>query len=191
MPAPRPALISLAGRCSIALRMPATVIKATCTPYLERGKPAAQTALQNLGDHDIVAAYRATYRGISLWGSTTPSRPLSCGFAVGRRSCCPLVLADQSAQDPPPPDSRHRKVGGRGHGGVVAVRWPQVPCPVRPMPVVLGGVLIQDHAQVPRPRDQHPVGDLRPDGEHPPFGVSVAPHRQLHLIRSIGTDASG
>ncbi len=49
---------------SIALRVPATVIKAKCAPYLERGKPAAQTALQNLGDHDIVAAYGAKYRGI-------------------------------------------------------------------------------------------------------------------------------
>jgi Type II intron maturase/AI2M/AI1M-like, HNH endonuclease len=52
---------------SIALRVPITVIKAQCAPYLERGKPAAQTALQNLGDHDIVAAYGAKYRGISQY----------------------------------------------------------------------------------------------------------------------------
>jgi hypothetical protein len=52
---------------SIALRVPTTVIKAKCAPYLERGKPAAQTALQNLGDHDIVAAYGAKYRGISQY----------------------------------------------------------------------------------------------------------------------------
>jgi len=39
--------------------------------------------------------------------------------------------------------------------------------------------------------DEHPVSDLRPDGEYEPFGMSVAPHRQLHLIRSIGTDVSG
>ena len=49
---------------SIALRVPNPVIKAKCSPYLERGKPAAQRALQNLGDHDIVAAYGAQYRGI-------------------------------------------------------------------------------------------------------------------------------
>jgi group II intron reverse transcriptase/maturase len=49
---------------SIALRVPNLVIKAKCSPYLERGKPAAQRALQNLGDHDIVAAYGAQYRGI-------------------------------------------------------------------------------------------------------------------------------
>ena len=39
--------------------------------------------------------------------------------------------------------------------------------PVRPVPVVMGGVLIQNRAQVPLPGDQHPVGDLGPDGVHP------------------------
>ena len=52
---------------SIALRVPVTVIKAKCAPYLERGKPAAQRALQNLGDYNIVAAYGAKYRGISQY----------------------------------------------------------------------------------------------------------------------------
>jgi group II intron reverse transcriptase/maturase len=51
----------------IALRVPTTVIKAKCAPYLERGKPAAQRALQNHGDYDIVAAYGAKYRGISQY----------------------------------------------------------------------------------------------------------------------------
>jgi group II intron reverse transcriptase/maturase len=49
---------------SIALRVPIPVIKTKCSPYLERGKPAAQRSLQNLGDYDIVAAYGAQYRGI-------------------------------------------------------------------------------------------------------------------------------
>jgi group II intron reverse transcriptase/maturase len=52
---------------SIALRVPTAVIKAKCAPYLERGKPAAQRALQNLDDYDIVAAYGAKYRGISQY----------------------------------------------------------------------------------------------------------------------------
>ena len=52
---------------SIALHVPTAVIKAKCAPYLERGKPAAQRALQNLGDYDIVAAYGAKYRGISQY----------------------------------------------------------------------------------------------------------------------------
>jgi group II intron reverse transcriptase/maturase len=49
---------------AIALRVPTTVIKSACSPYLARGKPAAQTALHNLDDHTIVAAYGAQYRGI-------------------------------------------------------------------------------------------------------------------------------
>jgi group II intron reverse transcriptase/maturase len=49
---------------SIALRVPIPVIKAKCSPYLARGKPAAQTALHNRSDYDIVAAYGAQYRGI-------------------------------------------------------------------------------------------------------------------------------
>ena len=52
---------------SIALRVPTAVIKAKCAPYLERGKPAAHRALQNLGDYNIVAAYGAKYRGISQY----------------------------------------------------------------------------------------------------------------------------
>jgi group II intron reverse transcriptase/maturase len=49
---------------SIALRVPTTVIKSSCTPYLARGTPAAQRALLNLDDYSIVAAYGAQYRGI-------------------------------------------------------------------------------------------------------------------------------
>ena len=49
---------------SIALRVPIPVIKAKCSPYLARGKPAAITALHNRSDYDIVAAYGAQYRGI-------------------------------------------------------------------------------------------------------------------------------
>ena len=49
---------------SIALRVPIPVIKAKCAPYLARGKPAAQRALHNRSDYDIVAAYGAQYRGI-------------------------------------------------------------------------------------------------------------------------------
>jgi hypothetical protein len=37
------------------------------------------------------------------------------------------------------------------------------------------GVLSQDRAQVPRPGDEHPVGDLGPDGAHPAFGIRVHP----------------
>ena len=49
---------------SIALRVPTPVIKAKCSPWMARGKPAALTALHNRSDYDIVAAYGAQYRGI-------------------------------------------------------------------------------------------------------------------------------
>jgi hypothetical protein len=49
---------------TIALRVPSSVIKSSCVPYLARGAPAAQRALLNLDDYDIVAAYGAQYRGI-------------------------------------------------------------------------------------------------------------------------------
>jgi hypothetical protein len=41
-------------------------------------------------------------------------------------------------------------------------------------PVVVPGVLSQDDPQVAFAEDQHPVGDLRPGGEHEPFGVAFA-----------------
>jgi hypothetical protein len=44
---------------------------------------------------------------------------------------------------------------------------------------------------MPLAEDQHPVGDLRPGREHKPFRIGIVPHRQLHLIRLIGTDVSG
>jgi len=44
---------------------------------------------------------------------------------------------------------------------------------MRPAPVVMGIVLGQDHPQVPLAEDQHPVGDLRPGGEHVPLCIGV------------------
>ncbi|WP_190085363.1 reverse transcriptase/maturase family protein [Streptomyces longisporoflavus] len=48
----------------IALRVPLDVIKAKCSPYLDRGKPAKQPALLNSDDHAIVATFGTVYRGI-------------------------------------------------------------------------------------------------------------------------------
>lgn len=49
---------------TIGLRVPRTVIKAKCAPYLSRGKPARQTRLINVDDHTIMGIYGAKYRGI-------------------------------------------------------------------------------------------------------------------------------
>jgi Reverse transcriptase (RNA-dependent DNA polymerase)/Type II intron maturase len=48
----------------VALHVPATVIKAKCTPYLRLGKPEHRPQLRNLDDHLIVATYGAQYRGL-------------------------------------------------------------------------------------------------------------------------------
>jgi len=48
----------------IGLRVPLTVIKAKCAPYLRRGKPAHLDFLRDHADHDIVSIYGAQYRGI-------------------------------------------------------------------------------------------------------------------------------
>jgi hypothetical protein len=48
----------------VALRVPREVIKAKSAPYLQRGKPAKQPALNNGDDHTIVATFGAIYRGV-------------------------------------------------------------------------------------------------------------------------------
>src|SRR5260370_35663972 len=49
---------------AIALRVPVTVVKAKCAPYLSLGKPEHRPERVNLGDHEIVGIYGAEYRGI-------------------------------------------------------------------------------------------------------------------------------
>ncbi|HKR48981.1 MAG TPA: hypothetical protein VJT72_05255 [Pseudonocardiaceae bacterium] len=48
----------------VRLRVPRTVIKATCAPYLMHGKPGRRAALMNLPDTLIISTYGAEYRGI-------------------------------------------------------------------------------------------------------------------------------
>jgi group II intron reverse transcriptase/maturase len=48
----------------IALRVPQTVIKAKCAPFLKHGKPEHLPHLKDLSDYDIVGLYGAQYRGI-------------------------------------------------------------------------------------------------------------------------------
>jgi group II intron reverse transcriptase/maturase len=49
---------------TVQLRVPKTVIKAKCAPYLERGKPASRPALKDRDDHAIISTYGAEFRGI-------------------------------------------------------------------------------------------------------------------------------
>ena len=58
--------------------------------------------------------------------------------------------------------------------------------------VVVGFVLGEDQPQMWFTEDQHPVGHLRPGGEHEPFGIGVrarAPGQDLHgLDAGVGQD---
>jgi hypothetical protein len=76
-------------------------------------------------------------------------------------------------------DRRMRTPGGRV--------LPQ--CPVPAVDVVVVGVLAEDQLQVLFAGDQHPVQALAAGAGDPAFGDRVAPHRQLHPIRMIGTGA--
>ncbi len=48
----------------VGLRVPLDVIKAKRAPYRRHGKPWHRSAMQNLGDYDIVKTFGAEYRGI-------------------------------------------------------------------------------------------------------------------------------
>jgi hypothetical protein len=49
---------------TVQLRVPKTVIKAKCAPYLKRGKPAHRAELKDRDDHAIISIYGAEYRGL-------------------------------------------------------------------------------------------------------------------------------
>jgi group II intron reverse transcriptase/maturase len=48
----------------IRLRVPVTVVRAKCSGYLARGKPAHRSDLMGFPDRDIIRTYGAEYRGI-------------------------------------------------------------------------------------------------------------------------------
>jgi len=79
------------------------------------------------------------------------SPPLNCSVTAGSsRSCGPLVLMDQPAEDFPAPYPCCCQACGRCRGARVVIWWPQVPGPVRPVLVVVLDVFIEDRLQVPR-----------------------------------------
>ena len=59
---------------------------------------------------------------------------------------------------------------------------------VRPDRIVVRRVLGQDGAQMPFAEDQHAVKELAVQGSDKPLAGRVAPRRQRHPIRMIGTD---
>jgi hypothetical protein len=71
------------------------------------------------------------------------------------------------------------------------IRGPLPPGLVRPLAVVMGHVLAEHQSQVAFAGDQDPVRQLAAEGPIDALADGVAPHRQLHPIRAIGTSASG
>jgi Protein of unknown function (DUF5661) len=83
--------------------------------------------------------------------------------------CGSLVFTDEAAEDRPALDALAVQVRDR-------VIWPgrsEVAAAMGPSSVVVGLVFGQDRLQMPLTEDEHPVGDLGPDGEHESFRVSV------------------
>ena len=73
---------------------------------------------------------------------------------------------NQAAEPVPAHNTSTRLFAGRMHppGGRVLLQRP-----VRPMDVVVVGVLAEDQPQVPSAGDQHPVQALAPGAGHPAF----------------------
>ena len=88
-------------------------------------------------------------------------------------------------------ESRHIKVIYRGGDQLAALLADSGQRAVRPVLIVVGLVVSQDPPQMGLVPDNGVVQELAPTSADPAFGYRVAPHRQLHLIRVIGTDASG
>ena len=109
--------------------------------------------------------------------------PLAVTWALGGS----LVFVEEAAEDRPALDPFLGEIGYE----VAGPGWLELERAVRSSPVVVPGILGHHDTQVSLAENQHPVGDLSPGGEHEPLCISVAPHRQLHVIRSIGTDVSG
>ena len=67
-------------------------------------------------------------------------------------------------------------------------RRPQSQRPMRPPGVVMGGVYGKYLAQVLLAEEQHPVGDLGPDGQHEAFGEAVRPRTPLAEVYDEAAD---
>jgi hypothetical protein len=89
------------------------------------------------------------------------------------RSACSFVLVDQSAENLAAFDPADRQADQVCSGGGSS----KVQRSVRPVPVVMGGVLDQHRPQVPLPENQHPVGALGTRCAYPPLRERVRARR--------------
>jgi len=98
-----------------------------------------------------------------------------------------LVFVEEAAEGGPAQDSLLGEVGNR----VVGPGRVELAAAVGASSVVVSLIVGQDRPQMPLAEDQHPVGDLRPDGEHEPFRIGIGRRCRLHPIQMIGTGVSG
>ena len=103
----------------------------------------------------------------------------------GDNLCHQAILVDDAACTitPPrpelilrrPPRTGRRLIRSRERSGdrVIGPRRAEFPAAMGSSSVVVALVLGHHDAQVSFAEDQHPVGHLRPGGEHKPFGISV------------------
>src|SRR5215467_12776566 len=115
-------------------------------------------------DGDPIAAVISARLGPATPSPASPASGSGAGPSSAASSTSTSELHRRPGQD-------QRPSSGTPQGGIVAVRWPQVPGPVRAMAVVMGGISIQHGTQVPWPDDEHPVGHLGPDRADPAFGI--------------------
>jgi hypothetical protein len=84
--------------------------------------------------------------------------------------CCLGILVDQAAQPVP---ARNLDTCAFGRRIRASAGRPLAECPVRPVGVVVVGVLAEDQMQVPFAGDQHPVQALAAGTGDPPFGHGI------------------
>jgi hypothetical protein len=75
-----------------------------------------------------------------------------------------------------------------GGDRLVMVGWSLLAGLVRPVPVVVAGVLREDRSQVAFVVDEHPIGALGPGCAYPSLGVAICPRcpwRDLHCLQAL------
>ena len=82
---------------------------------------------------------------------------------------CGLVVVDQPAEDWSTADPAIDRLGDRR----LRARWTQLEGSMRPLSVVVRGVLGQHPAEVPLSEDQHPVGEFGAECQYEAFGEAV------------------
>jgi hypothetical protein len=133
---------------------------------------AAHLSHRSAGEHGVIVTPDGKPVDAARWGYYFRQ---PCGVPELGHGSLPgllrgsLVFAGEAAEDGPTLDPLPGEVSdgeaGPGRAELAAAVG---------APVVVPGVLSQDGPQVAFAEDQHPVGDLRPGGEHEPFGVAFA-----------------